>query len=166
LEGKLKALVFISPEVQELHTENLPSFVTKTPMLLTWAKDDPRNEFSESNRWLSLFKNVDSYYIERVAQLGMHKLVANIPENIRYDRKAFGVGMCVCVRLADGTFACNLVVVATAGGCVVEFSSSKMLCTTLLCVKDYSKRMINSACACSCDDYNDNDNDNNNEQQL
>jgi len=86
VENRLKGFVFIAPEVAEVYTQAIPPAVSSKPMLLTWAKDDPKAEFSEHTRWLGLFSNVQTYFIEQVVQTGMHVVVANIPENIRYGR--------------------------------------------------------------------------------
>ena len=61
----------------------IPSYVITTPMLLVWAKDDPVSDFSESENFMNLFTNVEAFFVDQVADVGIHKLVANTPENMR-----------------------------------------------------------------------------------
>merc|ERR1712023_44491 len=83
LGSRLRAQIYIAPEVDDLVWQAIPSYVITTPMLLVWAKDDPVSDFSESENFMNLFTNVEAFFVDQVADVGIHKLVANTPENMR-----------------------------------------------------------------------------------
>lgn len=83
IRSKLKAMVFVAPEVDDLVWQSVPNYVITTPLLLVWAMDDPVSDFADHANFVDLFTNLDPYFIEQVADAGIHKMVANSPENIR-----------------------------------------------------------------------------------
>jgi len=83
LKTKLSAMIFIAPESDDLVWQSIASHVITTPLLLVWAKDDPVSDFADHSDYLDLFTQVDSYFIEQVAEPGIHPMVANSPENMR-----------------------------------------------------------------------------------